>query len=137
MVQAITHMLTRLAIGAGAAMIAIAGGMVAITFVIIAIYELLETVMQPWAAALCTAGLAVLVSAIVVLIARIVMKVAFPKRLPHAKAPLNTTELGAMLGKEARAFVESNSWSTLALLAVVGFLFAFSPRLRNIIWKLL
>jgi hypothetical protein len=120
----------------GAAMIAIAGGMVAITFVIIAIYELLETVMQPWAAALCTAGLAILVSAIVIVIARIIVKVALPKH-PASTKPLNMGELGALLGKEARGFVESNSWSTLALIAVLGFLFAFSPRLRNIIWKLL
>lgn len=130
-------MLTRLAIGAGAAMIAIAGGMVAITFVIIAIYELLETVMQPWLAALCTAGTAVLVAALVVVIARIVMKVAFPKHPQPAKYPLNGTELGILLGKEARAFVENNSWATLGLIAVLGFLLAFSPRLRRLVWKLL
>lgn len=130
-------MLTRLAIGAGAAMIAIAGGMVAITFVIIAIYELLETVMQPWLAALCTAGLAVLVAALVVVIARIVMKVAVPKHPQPTKYPLNGTELGILLGKEARAFVENNSWATLGLIVVLGFLLAFSPRLRRLVWKLL
>ena len=135
--QTISHMLTRLAIGAGAAMIAIAGGMVAITFVIIAIYELLETAMQPWAAALCTAGLAILVSAIVIVIARIVMKVAFPKRPAPIKAPLNASEFGILLGKEARAFVENNSWATLGVMAVLGFLLAVSPRLRKLIWKLL
>ncbi len=130
-------MLTRLAIGVGAAMIAIAGGMVAITFVIIAIYELLETAMQPWLAALSTAGLAVLVSALVVVLARVVMKAALPKHSAPAKAPLNASELGVLLGKEARAFVENNSWSTLALVAVLGFLLAFSPRLRRLVWKLL
>jgi len=130
-------MLTRLAIGAGAAMIAIAGGMVAITFVIIAIYELLETVMQPWAAALCTAGLAILVSALVIILARIVTKTAFPKHPAPAKAPLNASEFGVLLGKEARAFAENNSWATLGLVAVLGFLLAFSPRLRRLVWKLL
>lgn len=137
MVPAISRILMRFAVGAGAAMIAIAGGMVAITFVIIAIYELLETVMQPWAAALCTAGLAILVSAIVVVIARIVTKVALPKHPAPAKAPLNASELGILLGKEARAFVENNSWATLGLVAVLGFLLAFSPRLRRLVWKLL
>jgi hypothetical protein len=136
-VQAISRILMRLAIGAGAAMIAIAAGMVAITFVIIAIYELLETVMQPWLAALSTAGLAILVAAIVIAIARIVMKVAFPKHPPPVKAPLNASELGVLLGKEARAFVENNSWATIGLVAVLGFLLAFSPRLRKIVWKLL
>jgi hypothetical protein len=136
-VQAISRILTRLAIGAGAAMIAVAGGMVAITFVIIAIYELLQTIMPSWAAALCTAGLAILVSAIVIVIARIVMKVAFPKHPTPAKAPLNASELGILLGKEARAFVENNSWATIGLVAVLGFLLAFSPRLRKIVWKLL
>jgi|ERR1700749_908934 len=137
MVPAISRILMRFAVGAGAAMIAIVGGMVAITFVIIAIYELLETVMQPWAAALCTAGLAILVSAIVVVIARIVTKVALPKHPAPAKAPLNASELGILLGKEARAFVENNSWATLGLVAVLGFLLAFSPRLRRLVWKLL
>ncbi|MEI9932186.1 MAG: hypothetical protein WDM89_16995 [Rhizomicrobium sp.] len=130
-------MLTRLAIGAGAAMIAIAGGMVAITFVIIAIYELLETMMAPWLAALSTAGLAIVVSAIVIVLARLVMKVAFPKRPAPIKPPLNASEFGILLGKEARAFVENNSWATLGLMAVLGFLLAFSPRLRKLIWKLL
>ena len=137
MVPAISRILMRFAVGAGAAMIAIAGGMVAITFVIIAIYELLETVMPPWAAALSTAGLAVLVSALVVVIARIIMKAAFPKHPQPTKYPLNGTELGILLGKEARAFVENNSWATLALVGVLGFLLAFSPRLRKLIWKLL
>ncbi|HVU21787.1 MAG TPA: hypothetical protein VHE09_13730 [Rhizomicrobium sp.] len=135
--QAISRILMRLAIGAGAAMIAIAGGMVAITFVIIAIYELLETAMQPWMAALCTAGLAILVSAIVIVIARVVTKVAFPKHPQPVKYPLNGTELGILLGKEARAFVENNSWATIGLVAVFGFLLAFSPRLRRLVWKLL
>jgi hypothetical protein len=137
MVPAISRMLMRLAVGAGAATIAIAGGVVAITFVIIAIYELLETAMQPWAAALCTAALAILVSAIVVVIARIMMRTAFPKHPAPVKAPLNASELGILLGKEARAFVENNSWATLGLVAVLGFLLAFSPRLRKIVWKLL
>jgi hypothetical protein len=137
MMSAISRVLMRLAVGAGAAMIAIAAGMVAITFVIIAIYELLETMMQPWAAALCTAGLAILVSAIVVVIARIVMKVAFPKHPQPVKYPLNGTELGILLGKEARAFVGNNSWATLGLIGALGFLLAFSPRLRRLVWKLL
>jgi len=137
--HAISRMLMRFAVGAGAAMIAIAGGMVAITFVIIAIYELLQTVMQPWAAALCTAGLAILVSAIVIVIARIVTKFAFTKHPTAAEksAPLSGSELGILLGKEARAFVEGNSWSTLALISVLGFVLAFSPRLRKLVWKLL
>src|ERR1700744_5816190 len=100
MVPAINRMLMRLAIGAGAALIAIAGGMVAITFVIIAIYELLETVMPPWAAALCTAGLAILISVIVIVIARIAMKAAAKTHPTPGKAPLNTHELGILLGKE-------------------------------------
>ena len=56
----ISRFLTRLAIGAAAILIAAAGGIVAITFVIIATYELLETVMEPWLAALATAGIAIL-----------------------------------------------------------------------------
>jgi hypothetical protein len=100
-------------------------------------YELLETVMQPWLAALTTAGVAILFSVLVLVIAQIVLRVAVPKAPLSHKAPLNATEFGALLGKEARAFVESNSWATLGLVAALGFLLAFSPRLRKIVWKLL
>src|SRR6185503_4801444 len=41
----ISRLLTRLAIGAAAILIAAAGGIVAVTFLIIAMYQLLETVM--------------------------------------------------------------------------------------------
>jgi len=138
----ISRLLTRLAIGAAAILIAAAGGIVAVTFLIIAMYQLLETVMEPWLAALATAGLAILFSVLVLVLARIAMRMMAP---PPPKAAARpglgglgfTAEIGTLLGKEARDFVENNSMSTLGILAVAGFALGVSPKLRRLIWKLL
>jgi hypothetical protein len=107
-------------------------------------YQLLETVMEPWLAALATAGLAILFSVLVLVIARIAMRMAAPLPPKAAEAGRSalgglgfTAEIGTLLGKEARDFVQNNSLSTLGILAVAGFAFAVSPRLRALIWKLL
>ena len=139
----ISRLLTRLAIGATAILLAAAGGIVAVTFLIIAMYELLETVMQPWLAALATSGIAVLFAVLVLVLARVAMRMMAP---PPPKAAARsglggglgfTAEIGTMLGKEARDFVENNSMSTLGILAVAGFALGVSPKLRKLIWKLL
>jgi len=138
----ISRLLTRLAIGAAAILIAAAGGIVAVTFLIIAMYQLLETVMEPWLAALATAGLAILFSVLVLVLARIAMRMMAPPPPKTAARPglggLGfTAEIGTLLGKEARDFVENNSMSTLGILAVAGFALGVSPKLRRLIWKLL
>ncbi len=134
----ISRLLTRLAIGAAAILIAAAGGIVAVTFLIIAMYELLETVMQPWLAALATAGLAVLFAVLVLVLARVAMRTMAPAPPKAARSGIGfTAEIGTMLGKEARDFVENNSMSTLGILAVAGFALGVSPKLRKLIWKLL
>jgi hypothetical protein len=135
----ISRLLTRLAIGAAAILIATVGVIVAVTFIIIAMYELLETVMAPWIAALSTSGIAILFSVLVLVLARIAMRFVSPPA-PRATARSGlglTAEIGTMLGKEARDFVENNSLSTLGILAVVGFALGVSPRLRKTLWKFL
>ena len=134
----ISRFLTRLAIGAAAILIAAAGGIVAVTFLIVAMYELLETVMAPWLAAHSTAGIAILFSVLVLVLARIAMQVAAPPAPKAARSGLGlSAEIGSILGKEARDFVENNSLSTIGILAVVGFALGISPRLRKAIWKIL
>ena len=138
----ISRLLTRLAIGAAAILIAAAGGIVAVTFLIIAMYELLETVMEPWLAALATSGLAILFAVLVLLLARVAMRTMAPTP-PKAAARSGlggmgfTAEIGTLLGKEARDFVENNSMATLGVLAVAGFALGVSPKLRKLLWKLL
>jgi hypothetical protein len=134
----ISRLLTRLAIGAAAILIAAVGAIVAVTFVIVAMYELLATVMAPWLAALATAGIALLFSVLVLVLARVAMRFISPPAPKAARSGLGfTAEIGSLLGKEARQFVEGNTLSTLGILAVVGFALGISPRLRKLIWKLL
>jgi hypothetical protein len=134
----IGRLLTRLAIGAAAILIAAAGGIVAVTFLIIAVYELLETVMEPWLAALSTSGIAILFAVIVLVLARVAMKVAAPSPPKTHRSGLGlTAEIGAIFGKEARDFVENNTLSTLGILAVIGFALGVSPKLRKAVWKIL
>ena len=134
----INRLLTRLAIGATAILIAAVGIIVAVTFVIVAMYQLLETVMEPWLAALSTAGIALLFTVLVLVLARVAMKVAAPPPPKTHRSGLGVTaEVGALLGKEARDFVENNTLSTLGILAVIGFALGISPKLRKLIWKIL
>ncbi len=134
----INRLLTRLAIGAAAILIAAAGGIVAVTFIIIAAYELLETVMEPWLAALATAAIAILFSVLVLVLARVAMRTVAPPAPKAARSGLGmVSEIGSILGKDARDFVENNSLSTLGILAVVGFALGISPRLRKLFWTIL
>jgi hypothetical protein len=134
----ISRLLTRLAIGAAAILIAAAGGIVAVTFLINAMYELLETAMAPWLAALATAGVAILFSVLVLVLARVAMRVVSPPAAKATRSGLGlTAEIGTILGTEARDFVEKNSLSTLGILAVIGFALGISPRLRKALWKIL
>jgi hypothetical protein len=101
-------------------------------------YELLETVMEPWLAALATAGIAILFSVLVLVLARLAMRVVTPPAPKAARSGLGlAAEIGSILGKDARDFVENNSLSTLGILAVVGFALGISPRLRKALWKIL
>ncbi len=84
-------------------------------------------------------GIAILFSVLVLVLARVAMRVAAPHP-PKAAARSGfgfTAEIGTMLGKEARDFVENNSLSTLGILTVVGFALGVSPRLRKLLWKFL
>ncbi len=131
-----SRFLTRLAINSAALLIASAGGCVALIFLVIAFYLLLAGVMAPWLAALATAGIALLFCIVVLLIARLMARAVAPAPV-EARGAGPTAELGALLGRHAREFVETNSWAALAGLLVVGVLLGISPRLRSLVWKLL
>jgi hypothetical protein len=127
--------LSRFAVNSAAILIASAGGCVALAFLIVAFYLYLSTWIEPWQAALATAGAALLFSLIVVLIARLVTRNTMS---PRARArSRSAAELGELLGRQAHDALRGNSLGVLGILLGVGFAMGFSPRLRKLLMKLL
>lgn len=128
--------LSRLAINSAAILIASAGACVMMVFLIIAFYLYLATMLEPYQAALASAGAALLFSLVVLLIARLITrrrKLTAQERARHR----NAAELGELLGSGAHGFLAGNSLSLLGMLAGLGFALGFSPKLRKILMKLL
>lgn len=127
--------LSRLAIGSAAILIASAGGCIAFVFVVVAFYLGLAQIMPAWAAALATAGAAIVLSLIVLLLARIFSggRVSAEQRARQR----NAAELGELLGRQAHSFLSSNSPAVLGALLAAGFAIGFSPKLRKFLMKLL
>lgn len=128
--------LSRLAINSAAILIASAGACVMMVFLIIAFYLYLATMMEPYQAALASAGAALLFSLLVLLVAWLATRKARLTAQERARHR-NAAELGELLGRSAHGFLAGNSLSLLATLAGLGFALGFSPRLRKLLMKLL
>ncbi|MBV9993251.1 MAG: hypothetical protein JOZ72_18410 [Alphaproteobacteria bacterium] len=127
--------LTSLAINSVAILIATAGACIMLFFLVFAAYLALSETMAPWAAALVTAGAALVFSILVLIVAR-----ALSKRGPSEqdrKRQRSAADLGELLGKSAHGFVRANSPGLLGGLLAVGFALGFSPKLRKLLMKLL
>ena len=129
------RILTRLAIGSAAILIASAGGCIAFVFVVVAFYLGLAEVIPAWAAALATAGAAIVFSLVVLLVARLMAgnRIGAEARTRQR----NAAELGELLGRQAHNFLASNSPAVLGVLLATGFAIGFSPRLRKLLMKLI
>lgn len=124
-----------LAINSAAILIASAGACIMLFFLLFAAYLALSEEMAPWAAALVTAGGALLFSILVIVIARMISK-SGPSEAER-KRQRSAAELGELLGKTGHAFVAANSPSLLVGLVATGFALGFSPKLRKLLMKLL
>ena len=124
-----------LAINSAAILIAAFGACVMLFFLLFAVYLALSEEMAPWAAALVTAGAALVFSILVVVIARAISKSGPSEQ--ERKRQRSAAELGELLGKSAHTFVAANSPSLLLGLLAAGFALGFSPKLRKLLMKLL
>jgi membrane protein implicated in regulation of membrane protease activity len=124
-----------LAINSVAILIATAGACIMLFFLLFAAYLALCEAMAPWAAALVTAGAALVFSILVVVIARLISKHGPSEQ--ERKRQRSAAELGELLGKSAHTFVAANSPGLLGGLLAIGFALGFSPKLRKLFMKLL
>jgi len=127
--------LANLAINSAAILIASAGACIMLFFLLFAAYLALCEEMAPWAAALITAGGALLFSILTLVIARLASKAG--PTLQERKRQRSAAELGELLGKSAHTFVAANSPTLLAGLLTAGFALGFSPKLRKLLMKLI
>jgi len=124
----------RLAINSAAIALALLAGCVALVFLVIAFYFGMTEMMQPWAAALTTAGASILLAILVLLVARgIASSVPARERERHRSA----ADLGEAVGRQAHMFLSANSPMLMLGLTVLGFALGFSPRLRKILMRML
>jgi|SRR6185312_9030401 len=125
----------RIAISSAAFLIAGAGACVMLIFLVFAFYLFLARSMPDWAAALSTAGAALVFSILVMVIARLLTR---NRVTPAERArQKSAAELGEILGRQAHRLVSTNSPALLGGLLAVGFALGFSPKLRKILMKLL
>lgn len=129
------RLFARLAISVATMLIASAGFMVALIFVIYAIYLVLLNSMEPWEAALATAGVAILFAMLVLLIGRLATRTRVP--IGEKARLARAADLGELIGKQTRNFASLNSSKTLLGLLVAGFAIGVSPRLRALLMKIL
>jgi hypothetical protein len=124
--------LARLAVTATSILIGSVAILTASVFLIVAFYLFLAELMPPWAAALATAGAAVLFAVLVFVIGSMLK----PRRRSFL-VPGSAAELGERLGRHAQTFARTNKFVTLGICLVAGFAIGLSPKLRAFLLRLL
>jgi len=128
------RLFARLAINSAAIALALMGACIALVFLIIAFYFGMTELMPSWAAALATAGAAVVLSLLVLLIARAISPSVSARDREKQRS---AADLGETLGRHAHTFLAANSPLLMLGLTVLGFALGFSPRLRKILMRML
>jgi hypothetical protein len=132
----------RIAIMAVALLLAAAGILAAGVFLCIALYEGLLTVLAPAMAALCAAGILLLLSLIIVWIGSALAAAAARKAKKNREKQGSPAarlggELGRLVGESAFKFVSDNPARVLIASVVTGFAVGAIPRLRNFLMDIL
>jgi hypothetical protein len=132
----------RIVIMAVALLLAAAGIVAAGVFLCIALYEGLQTVLAPAMAALCAAGVLLLVSLIIVWIGSSLAGAAGRKARKNREKQGSPAariggELGRLVGESAFKFVSDNPARVLIVSVVTGFAVGAIPKLRNFLMDIL
>jgi hypothetical protein len=132
---------TRIAVKAAAAIVAAVFLVAAGAFLCVALYEGLKALLEPWGAALATAGILVVLTVLVLTIGGAIARAAEKKAKEEAekKGPATAKiglELGKLLGENAAGYVGKNPVKVLIGTIVVGFLLGAFPSLRKFLASL-
>ena len=129
----------RIAITIAGLLVALVGVAGATMFVCVALYAFLQTLLPSYLAALCTAGLLLVLSLLVLAITGGIVG-ALRRQTRKSLRPSSNiigAEIGKMLGEDAQAYIAKKPWMALVLAIGGGFLIGLSPRLRELLMKIL
>lgn len=123
------QLLTRLAIGFAAVLIAVTAFLAAVVFLFEAVFLFFEGLTSPPLAALATTGVLTVFGVVTLLIGRGLSAAVRPKtpKLENAPHPLT-----GVLGRELSAIALTNPLLAIGAAMVIGIFVGFSPRLRGV-----
>jgi hypothetical protein len=129
----------RIAVMAAGLVVALIGIGAAGVFLCVALYAFLCTLLAPTAAALAAAASVLLLSVIVLAVAGSIAGAMKRQTRKSARPSSNIlgAEIGKMLGEDAQAYIAKKPWAALMLAIGGGFLIGLSPRLRELLMKIL
>jgi hypothetical protein len=133
---------TRIAIMTAALLLAAAGILATGVFLCIALYEGLRALLTPAMAALCAAGILLVLSLLVILVGSALAGAAARKAKKNREKQGSPAariggELGRLLGESAFKFVSDNPARVLIASVVTGFAVGAIPKLRKFLLDIL
>jgi hypothetical protein len=134
-----TNLPARIAVMAAGLVLALIGIGAVGVFLCIALYAFLCMLMTPPLAALASAALVLVLAILVLTIAGSINRAlkSQTRKSIRPSANLLGAEIGRMLGEDAQAYISKKPWSALMLAVFGGMLVGFSPRLRELLLKVL
>ena len=133
----------RIAIMAGALLVAAVGVVMTAVFLCVALYSFLLTLLSSPALAAASAALLVFVMSLLVIflsgvLANTLARRARAKRARHG-GPVNafSAELGRLLGEDAQTFINDRPLLSLLLAVLGGFAVGANPKLRSFLQTIL
>ena len=132
----------RIAIMAGALLVAAVGVVVTAVFLCVALYSFLLTLLSPPLAAAASALLVFVMSLLVIFLSGILANtLARRARAKRARrgGPVNafSAELGRLLGEDAQTFINDRPLLSLLLAVLGGFAVGANPKLRSFLQTIL
>ena len=128
----------KFAVMAATALIAVVAVAIAIVFLSVGVYLLLEDYLSPAAAAFVTAAIALVFLLVVVLLAKLISVVSGSKSRKRIETgAASAAEVGNLLGRRVGSVMGRNAPVAVLASLAAGFFLGVSPRLRSLLLKLL
>jgi len=132
----VRQLILRLVLGTITAVIAALMAAIAVVFLCIGFYLLLQDYVSPAAAAFITAAIALVFILVVLLLAKLVSAASGLKsRRRIERGAASAAEIGNLVGRRVGAVTGGNAPIALAVSLGAGFLLGVSPRLRSLLLK--
>jgi hypothetical protein len=132
------QLILRLALGAITAVVAAVMVIIAVVFLCVGFYLLLQDYVSPMGAAFLTAAIALAFILVIVLLAKVISAAfGLKSRRQIERRAASAAEIGNLVGRRVGAAAGRNAPLALAVSLAAGFFLGVSPRLRSLLLKAL